>query len=195
MSPLVLSWTIFGREGMRLLSIILSGPQMISFFLAPELWSIIHGLTIAWTRGFRHILVYSDSKTTVCLLFEGCCRTNACHALVTAIHEVHNRSGDIAWKHTYREANQMADALAKLGLSLDNPIRILIILLFLFLILLKHMLVLFVFLEDSSLLFLGGLTPLCSSKILLEHCSNSLKKEKKSKDTVWKGHNFWLVEH
>lgn len=91
--------------------------------LAAELWSILHGLSIAWSRGYKKTQVYSDSKTAVSLLNEGCCITNACYNLVTAIHEVRKVNGDISWKHTYREANQVADALSKFRLFLDGLIR------------------------------------------------------------------------
>lgn len=91
--------------------------------LEAELWSILHGLSIAWNRGFRRIQVYLDSKIAVGLLSEGCYKTNACHALVKAIQDVHAGSGEILWKHTYREANQVADVLAKFGLSLDDQVR------------------------------------------------------------------------
>lgn len=69
-------------------------------------------------------MVYTDSKTIVSILTEGCSRTNACHVIVSTIHEVHGGSGDITWQYTYREANQVADAFAKFGLLLDGTIRI-----------------------------------------------------------------------
>lgn len=88
--------------------------------LTVELWGILHGLRLAWSRGFRHIVVYTDSKTTVSLLTDGCCRTHFYYSLVEAIHSVHDGSGSILWKYVPRESNQVA----KFGLSLDNQMKI-----------------------------------------------------------------------
>lgn len=88
--------------------------------LSAELWGILQGLRIAWARGFRHIIVNSNSQTAINLLSDGCCRTHSYHSLVEAIHDVHGDAGRIQWKHVLRESNQVADALVKYGLSLDN---------------------------------------------------------------------------
>jgi hypothetical protein len=40
--------------------------------LEAELWGIYHGLKLAWERGFRKIIVYSDSLIAINLLKDGC---------------------------------------------------------------------------------------------------------------------------
>lgn len=47
-----------------------------------------------------------------------------CYPLVSAIHSVNNGAGKIVWQHVLREANQVADGPAKLGLSLDSDFKI-----------------------------------------------------------------------
>lgn len=92
--------------------------------LEAELWGILHGLKLAWSRGFRHIHVYSDSQGAVNLLSDGCSRTHVCYPLVTAIHEVHGDGGVVKWSHVLREANEVADALAKEYLSSNGDVGI-----------------------------------------------------------------------
>lgn len=77
--------------------------------------------------------VYSDSQVAVQFLNEDCCNSHACMALVDSTHAVHNNLGEIKWMHVLREANQVADILAKHGLSMENQICCLISLLVLFL--------------------------------------------------------------
>ena len=40
--------------------------------LEAKLWGIYHGLKLAWERGFRKIIVYSDSLIAINLLKDGC---------------------------------------------------------------------------------------------------------------------------
>lgn len=92
--------------------------------LAAELWGIFHGLRMAWNRGFQNIVVYSDSKNAIDLLTAGCVRSHAYFNLIEAIHRIHQGSNSIRWKHILREANQVANCLAKFGLDLDSQFRI-----------------------------------------------------------------------
>lgn len=89
-----------------------------------ELWGIFHGLTIVWGRGFRHIVVYSDSQVAVNLLVNGCHRTRPCAPLIDAIHRVHMGVGHVRWVHCLHEAKQVADLLAKHGLSMEQSLRV-----------------------------------------------------------------------
>lgn len=58
------------------------------------------------------------------LISNGCCTIHPCHSLVSAIHNVDDGSGKLAWQHVLREANQVADAMAKCGFSIDSQFKI-----------------------------------------------------------------------
>ena len=77
-----------------------------------ELWATLLGVQIAWSRGFTHMLVESDSSTVITLVKDGC-------------SDLHNRMHPIvSWQmvvcmsgtKVFREVNQVAYALAKYGL-------------------------------------------------------------------------------
>lgn len=50
-----------------------------------ELWGILHGLKIARGRSFRQIQVYSNSYTTIQILWNGCSNTHPISYLVKFI--------------------------------------------------------------------------------------------------------------
>lgn len=50
--------------------------------------------------------------------------THPVSALVSAIQKIDDGSGDFGWQHVFREANQVADAMANFGHTIDNHVRI-----------------------------------------------------------------------
>lgn len=88
--------------------------------IAVELWGILHGVKIGWSRGFRRIRLCSDSKVALYLISKGVCTTHPCYYLISDILKVADDTGSIVWHHVLREANQVADGFAKFGLSLGT---------------------------------------------------------------------------
>ncbi|GLT37826.1 hypothetical protein SLA2020_121150 [Shorea laevis] len=93
--------------------------------LAAELWAIRDGLSLAVERGFTKIIVETDSKVAVTLLNSNYINFHPlatllddCRALLCQIPEVHLH-------HIYREANSVADLLAKMGTTLASSFVIL----------------------------------------------------------------------
>ncbi|KAG4973833.1 putative ribonuclease H protein [Glycine soja] len=85
--------------------------------LEEELKGILFGLKLAWSRGYRRIRVDSDSLVAIKLMSKGCCMRHPFYNLVQEIHAVHGYQGNIYWNHVLREANQVADALAKKAIT------------------------------------------------------------------------------
>lgn len=92
--------------------------------LEAELWAIYHGLSLAWGRGFRNIIIDSDSINAVKLLSEGCDQLHPCLHLVRGMKSMIVQPADIRWSHIWREANQIADILAKESTTLPFPCKI-----------------------------------------------------------------------
>lgn len=92
--------------------------------LASELWAILYGARLAWERGFQNIIIESDSLLAINLLKNGCSSRHPCYALVHQIMQVIGGVPTIRSHHILREANQVADLLAKNGLFLDVRCRL-----------------------------------------------------------------------
>ncbi|KAG5040127.1 hypothetical protein JHK85_012603 [Glycine max] len=59
-----------------------------------ELWAILLGIKLAWSRGFRRIRVDSDSLNAIKLLEGSCSRFRPCYNLVRDIHQGYANSGN-----------------------------------------------------------------------------------------------------
>nr|KYP39537.1 Putative ribonuclease H protein At1g65750 family [Cajanus cajan] len=90
-----------------------------------ELWAIFHGLRIINERGISDpIIIESDSALAVKFLNEGCSRENPCYSLVNLIVNMTGNNLDVKCNHIFREANQVADCLAKRGIGILDGIQI-----------------------------------------------------------------------
>nr|XP_025664883.1 uncharacterized protein LOC112763420 [Arachis hypogaea] len=83
-----------------------------------ELWAVIHGLSIATTKGYQCLFVESDSAEAINFINRGCSPTHPCAPLVQDIRGLAARIQKITWLHSLREANSVADLLAKKGQEL-----------------------------------------------------------------------------
>lgn len=89
-------------------------------FTQAKLHAIRIGLKIVAMRGFSDLDIESDSLTTINLIKSGCLPEHPCHCLVDQIKDMATCLAISSWKHVFRKTNQVADALAKYGLSIDN---------------------------------------------------------------------------
>lgn len=85
-----------------------------------KLWAILLGIMIVGSRGFRSLQVKSNSIIVVNLIRGVCPKTHFPQPLVEAIRELVGMDGVILWSYIYKEANQVADALAKHELSIHE---------------------------------------------------------------------------
>lgn len=89
--------------------------------LQTEIWSIYRGLTIILEKGWANMSIESDSQTAVILFNEG---ANPNHPQSNILNDgkyLLGRTG-CTLTHTYREANQCADFLARLGAEQDEEL-------------------------------------------------------------------------
>ncbi|RYR78427.1 hypothetical protein Ahy_A01g003230 [Arachis hypogaea] len=84
-----------------------------------ELWAVAHGLTIAATHGYTNLVVASDSAAAINFIKHGCSPTHHCAPLVQDIRNLAARLQQTSWIHALREANTVADQLAKKGHDLS----------------------------------------------------------------------------
>lgn len=87
--------------------------------LMAELWAILYGVRFVWARGYRNIIMKSDSQLALGLLLNGCPPRHPAYAIVHEIKQIVGHANTICYGHTLREANQVADCLAKFGHTLD----------------------------------------------------------------------------
>lgn len=92
--------------------------------LEAELWAIYHGLSIAWGRGFKNLIIESNSANAIRLLYDECNGLHSRSHLIRGIQRIIVPPSDVRWKHDLREANQLADILAKESLDLLAPCKI-----------------------------------------------------------------------
>lgn len=82
-----------------------------------ELWSILIGVWIAWSRGYKTFFMGSYSQVAIHLLQNRCSTHHTSSSIVQNIKEVIQNGGNINWSHILREANQVTNRLANFGLS------------------------------------------------------------------------------
>jgi hypothetical protein len=68
----------------------------------------------------RLIRVDSDSLVAIKLIKDGCTKEHQSIQLVQDIHRNYNCKGTIMWNYICRKANQVAETLTKLSLSLND---------------------------------------------------------------------------
>lgn len=96
--------------------------------LSCGLWGVIHGLEVAWDRGFRRVHVEVDSKTTLQLIEKGVSAVHPLSSLVILCQGFMVRDWVVRFSHIFREGNKVVDSLANFAFSLelglhclDNP--------------------------------------------------------------------------
>ncbi|XP_054789566.1 uncharacterized protein LOC129295114 [Prosopis cineraria] len=81
--------------------------------LTTELWAILMVLKHAWDTGLRQIMVASDSLEAVILVKEGNINVHQYRVLVEEIRLMMQRQSNISLMHVSRDANHVADFLAR----------------------------------------------------------------------------------
>ncbi|KAF7838057.1 putative ribonuclease H protein [Senna tora] len=89
--------------------------------LQAELYAIANGLEVAWSLGFRKVVIESDSLTAVNLLKTPVRSTHPCAAILFRIQTLSAQDWLVSCVHVLREGNMAADAVAAHALTmLDN---------------------------------------------------------------------------
>ncbi|RYR27984.1 hypothetical protein Ahy_B01g052067 [Arachis hypogaea] len=84
-----------------------------------ELWTIVKGLHLAVINSYNHVVIESDSMMAIQFIKEGMPKHHPCYSLVEEIQIIIRRLNQVNWSHTLREANCVADFLAKMGHDLS----------------------------------------------------------------------------
>ncbi|KAK4283181.1 hypothetical protein QN277_000163 [Acacia crassicarpa] len=85
--------------------------------LTAELWGCLHGLKLAWDRGYRNVILEVDSADAVELIRNSISDTHEDRYLVEEIQALVHRDWTVETKLISRRGNIVADHLAKLSLS------------------------------------------------------------------------------
>nr|KYP57876.1 Putative ribonuclease H protein At1g65750 family [Cajanus cajan] len=83
--------------------------------LKAELLAILHGMKLAWRANFRNILCVSDSLLAVNLVLGPLDVLHKYAPIIAHIKELLQQSWSVCVCHSFREGNQSADFLSKLG--------------------------------------------------------------------------------
>lgn len=92
-----------------------AGSIGISNNLHAELLALYHGLSFAWTKGFRSLICYTDSQNALQLVLDDLNIWNRYASVIQSIKDMLRRNWDVRLAHTLREGNACADFLAKAG--------------------------------------------------------------------------------
>lgn len=85
-----------------------------------ELWGIYHGFFFAWNKGYKKVVVESNSSLAIELL-SALNGVNHLHQLlINGIEEIGEGEGEWMWKKIDRQNNHVADMLAKYYFQLDT---------------------------------------------------------------------------
>jgi ribonuclease HI len=87
-----------------------------------ELWGAWEGLQLAWNLGFRRVELRMDAMNIVKILNREKVVTTFGWNLCNRIWKIMEREWEVHIRHTYREGNFSADALAHMGSNLGSAV-------------------------------------------------------------------------
>ncbi|KAK4270869.1 hypothetical protein QN277_019637 [Acacia crassicarpa] len=93
--------------------------------LAAELWALLDGLRLAWSRGYKDLEVQVDCLVALKLVQHNNDLANASSSIVRRIHNLLDEDWRVTITHVYREGNQCADFLATFALNLEEGLHLL----------------------------------------------------------------------
>ncbi|KAF7839915.1 ribonuclease H [Senna tora] len=82
-----------------------------------ELWGIYPGLKLAWDKGFKKVIVESDSSLVVNQILGKNTSKSSVHPITQSIKSLLLYSWEVEIKYSPRSSNMCADGIAKKGLS------------------------------------------------------------------------------
>ena len=80
-----------------------------------EIIGIIHGLNLCWSRGYRQVLVHTDSMEAISLLTWGCGNSHPFKDVIEEGRLILTKTWQVTLAHKPREEILLADHLAKIG--------------------------------------------------------------------------------
>nr|WMB96843.1 reverse transcriptase [Solanum melongena]WMB97160.1 reverse transcriptase [Solanum aethiopicum] len=80
-----------------------------------ELYAIYSGLSLAWSQGYRKVILESDSLVAVSKILQPLKDSDPLFSIIHACKELLHRNWSVSIVHVYREANTCADRMANLA--------------------------------------------------------------------------------
>jgi ribonuclease HI len=90
-----------------------------------ELWGILSALQVAKEKGFTRVMFESDSATIVDLIVKECPPNHPYSSIITRIDRLKMQDWEVSFHRIYRQANQIANWLAKHALTIPTGTHIL----------------------------------------------------------------------
>lgn len=80
-----------------------------------EVWTVRQGLQLAWDKGFKRVIIEVDSTEALRMIEAGVNEEHYLANLLVHAPYMRSRNWEYRFRHTYHEANQYANFLAKMG--------------------------------------------------------------------------------
>ena len=87
--------------------------------MTAKLWAIYGGLQLTWDKGFRKMILESDSRVVVGIINEDNVRVDRNYNMIMKIRELLGKDWEVKTLHVYRETNCVADWLTNFRLTRD----------------------------------------------------------------------------
>ncbi|KAK0587703.1 hypothetical protein LWI29_027305 [Acer saccharum] len=88
-----------------------------------EFWGLFEGLGMAWRKGFRKIVVETDSMSVLQLIDKESTNNHPLFSILQSCKSLISKDWICSVKHVFREGNMVADGLAKMGHGLDMGVH------------------------------------------------------------------------
>ena len=80
-----------------------------------EIWAVYYSLYLAWQKGFRRILLESDSSSALSLIQKDSIDRHPFASIVKHVRDLLSRDWEVHILHIFCEGNRAADFLANIG--------------------------------------------------------------------------------
>ncbi|KAK3205344.1 hypothetical protein Dsin_019390 [Dipteronia sinensis] len=83
-----------------------------------EFWGLLEGFGMAWRKGFRKMVVETDSMAVIQLIAKNTNSNHPLFSIIKSCKSLISEEWDCSVKHVFREGNMVANGLANLGNAL-----------------------------------------------------------------------------
>ncbi|KAK5811264.1 hypothetical protein PVK06_026591 [Gossypium arboreum] len=87
------------------------------FAITTELWAILHGLRIAWQKGYTKVIIESDNKSVVAMLTDVSIESSSLTTLVQRIKEECRGNWTVKIQHIFHKVNKVADYIVSYSMK------------------------------------------------------------------------------
>jgi ribonuclease HI len=84
-----------------------------------ELWGVFEGLKLARSHGYRKVELHIDSSSVISSISRDQGGIIGCRTLLHNIRRLNDQDWEVQVRHSFREANACADAMANMAYESD----------------------------------------------------------------------------